>query len=199
YLAGDIFYIEDLNSTNGTYVNGKRIIKAGIHHNDIIGIVKHALVFIDDRPSANPTNVESSKPQAESTMVLSNDHKNLLATAGVESAKKETVGLIKVVEGIVDKTEYLLTGLSTYIGKSDRVQIPIKGSGLFGNAPEVAAMIARRPDGYYLVAMKEGYPKLNGKNLTGRELLKEGDLIELGSTIFQFFIQSEPKSSAPGG
>ena len=44
---GNTFFVEDLASTNGTHVNGKKIIKAGLHHNDVIGIIKHSLVFID--------------------------------------------------------------------------------------------------------------------------------------------------------
>ncbi|MFH1620045.1 MAG: FHA domain-containing protein, partial [bacterium] len=33
YLSGGTFFVEDLGSTNGTFVNGKKILKAGLHHN----------------------------------------------------------------------------------------------------------------------------------------------------------------------
>ncbi|MEK7287005.1 MAG: FHA domain-containing protein, partial [Elusimicrobiota bacterium] len=49
YLQGDTFFIDDLNSTNGTFVNDKKIIRSKIQNNDIIGIVKHALVLLDER------------------------------------------------------------------------------------------------------------------------------------------------------
>src|SRR5688572_7886054 len=51
-LQGGGYYVEDLDSTNGTYVNEKRIKKSGLHHNDVVGVAKHALVFIEDNPQA---------------------------------------------------------------------------------------------------------------------------------------------------
>src|SRR5262249_52310483 len=98
----------------------------------------------------------------------------------------EKVGVLRVLKGVVDKPEYELKGMSTYIGKSDRVQVPIKGAGLFGSAPEVAASIHRKPEGYVLVAVTEGYPLVNGSKVTGSVILKEGDLIDCGGTTMQF-------------
>ena len=66
------------------------------------------------------------------------------------------------------------------------MQIQIKGSGLFGSAPEVAASVHRKPDGYVLVAVTEGYPVVNGEKVSGSSFLKEGDIIECGSTTMQF-------------
>jgi hypothetical protein len=39
--------ITDLNSTNGTRLNGKAITKAALHHNDVIRIGSHELSFVD--------------------------------------------------------------------------------------------------------------------------------------------------------
>src|ERR1700691_3160890 len=50
-LEGGTYYIEDLDSTNGTYVNQKRVKKAGLHANDVVGVAKHSLVFVDDTPA----------------------------------------------------------------------------------------------------------------------------------------------------
>jgi len=38
-------YIQDLRSTNGTYVNGKRIMEHTLSHGDIITIGKHKIFF----------------------------------------------------------------------------------------------------------------------------------------------------------
>ena len=48
-LVGDTYFVEDLNSTNGVFLNAKKIVKSGLQNNDVIGIAKHALKFIDDR------------------------------------------------------------------------------------------------------------------------------------------------------
>jgi pSer/pThr/pTyr-binding forkhead associated (FHA) protein len=39
------FFISDLNSANGTFVNGKQVTKSEISHNDVITIGKHTLIF----------------------------------------------------------------------------------------------------------------------------------------------------------
>src|SRR5579859_6241192 len=49
---GASFFVEDLESTNGTYVNEKRVQKAPLRHNDVIGIAKHALVFVAEPAAA---------------------------------------------------------------------------------------------------------------------------------------------------
>ena len=40
-------FLEDLNSTNGTYVNGKLIKKHALQHGDVITVGHHALRFVD--------------------------------------------------------------------------------------------------------------------------------------------------------
>lgn len=48
----DTFTIEDLSSTNGTYIDDKRITRQKLAHNTVITIGKHSLVFLD--PDAVP-------------------------------------------------------------------------------------------------------------------------------------------------
>jgi pSer/pThr/pTyr-binding forkhead associated (FHA) protein len=185
-LTGDTFFVEDLNSTNGVFVNEKKVLKSGLKNNDVIGIVKHALVFIDDRTGETvPAPEAAAAPKEEATMMIAPQKSQEMAAAAASAAAKKPA-LVRVVKGVVDKPEYELKDPSTYIGKSERVLIKIKGAGLFNKAPENAAMIAARADGYYLVPIEEGYAKLNGKTVSQKELLKEGDMIEVGGTTLQF-------------
>ncbi len=57
-------FLEDLNSTNGTYVNGKLIKKHALQHGDVITIGHHQLRF-SDQPAA-----ESEQDEFEKTMVI---------------------------------------------------------------------------------------------------------------------------------
>ncbi|UCH20750.1 MAG: FHA domain-containing protein [Deltaproteobacteria bacterium] len=41
------YYIEDLESTNGTHVNGKKITRQKLNHNDIIRVGWNMFKFID--------------------------------------------------------------------------------------------------------------------------------------------------------
>jgi len=51
-LLGTESYIEDLNSTNGTYVNGKTVKKQQLHHDDIVEIGKYKLQYVDEGQQA---------------------------------------------------------------------------------------------------------------------------------------------------
>jgi pSer/pThr/pTyr-binding forkhead associated (FHA) protein len=57
-------FLEDLNSTNGTYVNGKLIKKHALQHGDVITVGHHQLRFSDQQ--ANQT----EQDEFEKTMVI---------------------------------------------------------------------------------------------------------------------------------
>jgi pSer/pThr/pTyr-binding forkhead associated (FHA) protein len=181
-MQGGGYYIEDLESTNGTFVNEKRIKKSGLHHNDVIGLAKHALVFLNEAEVADMAPVAAA-PSAEATTVLTPQKQaEMVAASAGGTPGKEKTGWLRILKGAVGETAYELKGMSTYIGKSDRVHIQIKGSGLFGSAPEVAASVHRKSEGYVLVAVTEGYPVVNGAKVVGSIPLKDGDVIDCGST-----------------
>jgi len=188
-VQGGTYFVEDLESTNGTFVNEKRVKKSGLHGNDVVGLAKHALVFIEDAPNQVPPPLPPSEPKADATMMISPQKQAEMLAASSSFAKpgeKERTAWLRVLKGAVGPAEHELKGMSTYIGKSDRVQIVIKGSGLFGSAPEVAASVHRKPEGYVLVAVADGYPVVNGAKVAGSVVLKDGDLIECGATTMQF-------------
>jgi pSer/pThr/pTyr-binding forkhead associated (FHA) protein len=191
-LEGGTYYVEDLESTNGTFVNQKRVKKSGLHHNDVVGVAKHALVFLEDKPEAAAPAPTEARPAAEATMVLSPAKQAELVAAAAAGAKQDgaaKVGLMRILKGGAGPAEYELKGMSTYIGKSDRVQIPIKDAGFFSRAPEVAASVHRKPEGYVLMAVEAGYPVVNGSQITGSVVLKDGDLIDCGGTTMQFVMK----------
>lgn len=72
-------FLEDLNSTNGTYVNGKLIKKHALQHDDVITVGHHQLRYVDDRAAEEPSDDEFEK-----TMVLE-------ATGRVERQVSEAV------------------------------------------------------------------------------------------------------------
>jgi predicted component of type VI protein secretion system len=57
-------FLEDLNSTNGTYVNGKLIKKHALQHGDVITIGHHQLRFSDQQTN------ETEQDEFEKTMVI---------------------------------------------------------------------------------------------------------------------------------
>src|ERR1700743_2432824 len=57
-------FLEDLNSTNGTYVNGKLIKKHAMQHGDVITVGHHQLRFVDGQEG------ETEQDEFEKTMVI---------------------------------------------------------------------------------------------------------------------------------
>lgn len=59
-------FLEDLGSTNGTYVNGEAVTKCVLKHGDKIAIGKHELVYENEFAKGD----ESNEEDFEKTMIL---------------------------------------------------------------------------------------------------------------------------------
>ena len=73
-------FLEDLNSTNGTYVNGKLIKKHALQHGDVITIGHHQLRFADQETS------DTEQDEFEKTMVIPAGQQNVAQLAKAEAA-----------------------------------------------------------------------------------------------------------------
>lgn len=195
-MQGNSYIIEDTQSTNGIFLNDKKILNSALRHNDQVLIGQHTLVFInpEEQQAASFGPVDS-----EATVVITPEmQRSMLEREALRSAPAASdttppvpksftqtpakTGLLRVIEGKSVQNEYTLTGLLTYIGKSATAAIKIKG--MF--APDIAALISKRPESYLITAVKDGYPKLNNNSLSGQAELKDGDIIEVGGIKFLF-------------
>jgi len=78
-------FLEDLNSTNGTYVNGKLIKKHALQHGDVITIGHHQLRFSDQQAP------ETEQDEFEKTMVIPTGQQNADQLARAEEAADQAV------------------------------------------------------------------------------------------------------------
>ena len=78
-------FLEDLNSTNGTYVNGKLIKKHALQHGDVITIGHHQLRFSDQQAP------ETEQDEFEKTMVIPTGQQNADQLAKAEEAADQAV------------------------------------------------------------------------------------------------------------
>jgi pSer/pThr/pTyr-binding forkhead associated (FHA) protein len=166
-MIGNEVHLEDLNSTNGTYVNGKAVKKQLLQNSDTIEIGKYKIKYVN----------EAAGGGFEKTMVIKSG-----AVAAPAPAQASPTGgaadpggpnaAIKVLSGAAAGREVALVKVVTTIGK-----------------PGVAvAAITKRPQGY-VVAHVEGESRalVNGAPIGGDPLLlKNGDLLELAGTQMQF-------------
>jgi pSer/pThr/pTyr-binding forkhead associated (FHA) protein len=99
-IDGDVVAIEDLNSTNGTYINGKAIKKSGLMHNDTIEVGKHKIKFLHEMPMGG---FNQTIPMGIDGMVFDDP--------------PEQIAGIRVVSGAAAGREVMLTKVVTTIGK----------------------------------------------------------------------------------
>ena len=184
--AGDDYILTDLQSTNGTFVNDKKIVSHKLSHGDNVIIGKHVLLFIGTDKEQGK---EDQKMELDKTMMLDTaKQKELLAKqqGAMKAAAAKASSKIGVVS-FIDKSglgEIELSKKLTKIGKADTSDIRLSGMLM----PATAAMISRRPTGY-TISFAGGMTKLkvNGEVVKDNLQLKDFDTIELGSYKFQFF------------
>lgn len=168
-MSGNKVHLEDLNSTNGTYVNGKAVKKQLLLNNDTVEIAKYKIKYINEVADAG----------LERTMAVKSG--SALAATAAPSAKPVAPALapvasvnaaIKVMSGAAAGREVPLVKVVTTIGK-----------------PGVAvAAITKRPLGFVMTHIEgANRPSLNGASI-GMEpvVLKDGDVLELAGTQMQF-------------
>jgi pSer/pThr/pTyr-binding forkhead associated (FHA) protein len=164
-MMGDEVFLEDLNSTNGTYVNGKSIKRQQLRHGDTIEVGKYKIQFIS----------ELEGERFDKTMVFRPGTVIPPAATAVSTertASGELQGCIRVLSGAASGREVPLVKVVTTVGK-----------------PGVAvASITRRQHGFVMAHVEgAGNPLLNGEPIGDEPVaLKSGDLIELAGTQMQF-------------
>ena len=159
-------FLEDLGSTNGSYVNGKLVSKYALKDCDVIMIGRHELKYINK-------NATSADDVFEKTMSINPG----LAQAAVYSAKKSAdVGMslchLSILNGPNAGKEMELNKALTTLGKKD-LQV---------------AEIARRPEGYFLTQIEgDALLLVNNEEISAKTYkLKDSDLIELAGIKMQF-------------
>jgi pSer/pThr/pTyr-binding forkhead associated (FHA) protein len=169
-MSGNEVQLEDLNSTNGTYVNAKAIRKQVLRHNDMLEIGKYKIKFLHDAPDSGLSQRAPLSPRMD-TPTPQRRAFDAVTPPPVEAAPSSQAS-IRVMSGSAAGREVTLVKITTTIGK-----------------PGVAvAAITRKPDGYVL-AHVEGVdpPLLNGAAIgTGPVGLKHGDVLQLAGTQMQF-------------
>jgi pSer/pThr/pTyr-binding forkhead associated (FHA) protein len=156
-MTGNDVLLEDLNSTNGTYVNGKSIKKQPLHNGDTIEIGKYKIKFVSEVEGNNFDRTMLFKP-GEAPVA-----------AGPTSADS---GTLRVLSGSASGREVPLTKIVTTVGKP---------------GVAVASITRRHNGFVVAHVEGSGVPTLNGAPIGSDPVaLKSGDLIELAGTKMQF-------------
>jgi len=192
----DDSFLEDLGSTNGSYVNGKLIKKHALKDGDVIAIGKHELKYVNELATADDDEFEKTmiiKPGSASAAVAAAQaaEKAVASAAPAAAAPSATAPVAPAAGG---------GGGGMPLGRLTVLNGPIAGKELeltkalitLGKPGTQVAVISRRPQGYFLTHIESDgdgkrYPMVNGEPIGPKAYqLKNSDLIELAGIKMEF-------------
>ncbi len=207
-------FLEDLGSTNGTFVNGQSVKKHFLQNGDTIELGKYRLKFVSEVPQ------QTSNADFEKTMILRPGaaHKPAAEPATEPVAPAAATPAAPTVAGAVPSAAPAVH-MSTSPGMAPQPSaakpaaapalplgaIQILSGGNAGKEMELTktlttlgkpgvqvAVIARRPHGYFITHVEgANFPIVNGKALDAQaHQLADHDVIELAGTKMEFFLKS---------
>ena len=167
-------FIEDLDSTNGTLVYGKKITKHALVNNNSIVVGNYELKYINATADEQGDFIKTMIFQA-GTGVTPSSGETALTSANTSTTDPGPAKL-KLMSGENEGKELPLTKIITTVG-----------------IPEVqVAAITRRPTGYYLIVVDAGknnkMPLVNDDEIDKQHLLVSGDVINVGGVKMGFFL-----------
>ena len=181
-------FLEDLNSTNGTYVNGKLIKKHALQHGDVITVGHHQLRFVEDD--------DANQDEFERTMVIQPSQRPLeklqtaRATAETSASTSATASRRALPEGAALIKKAKLQVLSgAFAGRELELT---KALTTLGRPGVQVAAITRRADGFYIVHVDadvaDNFPLVNGTPIGSQaRRLVDNDVIQLAGVKMGFF------------
>ncbi|MGD8378882.1 MAG: FHA domain-containing protein [Gammaproteobacteria bacterium] len=183
-------FLEDLNSTNGTYVNGKLIKKHALQSGDVVTVGKHQLRYLRDDAGAG-----DEAEDFEKTMVI---RPGAVGQPGAPSLDKVNKAIEEAggeagigegkAKGLPKAKLQVLSG--PHAGKELELN---KALTTLGRPGIQVAAITRRADGFFVVAVESGEgktpPVVNGEPIGAQaQQLQDNDVIELAGVKMGFYL-----------
>lgn len=205
-IGGDSF-LEDLDSTNGTVVNGKPIKKHILQHGDLIELGKYQLkyVSVESINSAAVSGGESA--DFEKTMIIRPSAiKPVAAPNTIPSAQpsqmsaklQQTTTVQDVMRDAPPAAAAPAAQTVTPLGHIQVLSGPNSGRELalnkalttLGKPGVQVAVITRRPQGYFITHVEgTSHPVVNGQSAGAQaHELKDHDVIEIAGVKMEFFL-----------
>ena len=184
-------FLEDLNSTNGTYVNGKLVKKHALQEGDVITIGRHALKYASGKPAAAAGGGDAD--DFEKTMIIRPGTKTSAGGPSMDSVNKAIsdaggapIDQAKAAALPRAKLQVLSGG---FAGKELELN---KALTTLGRPGVQVAAVTRRADGFFVVHVEsgqgQGFPTVNGKEIGAQaQKLNDNDVIELAGVKMGFY------------
>jgi len=158
----------DLESSNGTFVNGTRVMRHLLRHGDAIDILGFELKYVDHKSVV--------VADGDRTMIFTRGAEGGLMPAGA-GAGKAPLADARTVE-VVLPVAVLKAVAGPRAGGTIALDRPLTAVGERGRD---AAAVFRRPDGFALARVTGKPPRVDGKPIAeGWQSLRDGAVIEVG-------------------
>ncbi len=194
--------LEDLNSTNGTLVNGQPIQKHLLQNNDVIELGKHKLKFLVETPNATayqnfdktmvirrPTAATSS-PEPVTIAGPSHMRPSAKPTESVVAPAPSMSSAPPTPPAVAPNAANRAAAIQVLSGPAaGRVLDLVKNLTTIGKAGFQVAVITRRPTGFFVTHVEgDTFPLFNGAPLgTQAQQLSDQDTIEIAGIKMSFF------------
>jgi pSer/pThr/pTyr-binding forkhead associated (FHA) protein len=159
----------DLESANGTFVNGNRVVRHLLNHGDTIEILDFQIRYVDHKSVV--------AGEGDRTMVFRATDSGLVPLAGKSPAMDARTVEIALPSGA-------LCGVSgKNAGATIGLEQPLTG---LGERSRDYAAIFRRPEGFAVARVTGRPPRIDGKPVgDGWQPLRDGSTIEVGGEKFE--------------
>ena len=215
FADGDQLVVEDLQSSNGTFVNGTRVSRHALQHGDVVQVGKHKIV-LDQLVGGKPpvaNGAELSIPNQGATVFVDDrkwlgkllvdpeahrQHEALLAT--LQDAETHASLASGAAAGPGAEPTRVGT-LRVLAGRADQSEYDLEAhTSVIGKQksslvrlqgwfkPNVAVAITRNRHAY-VATLLGGHMLINSQRVTGRSELKDGDVLEVSGLTLNFHLK----------
>ena len=165
----DQFFYEDLDSTNGSHINGERVDYGMLYDGDVIQLGDYSIEFLMQDATQTGWREPAGLDQPAKPVDL---RRVPIPLADIEPASKPTA-LIRMLNGLSAGKEWVLDKPLTTIGYP----------------PRHVAVLMTLKDGYAFANVEgDALTMINGLRVTSSQLLVEGDMLKMGDVeaVFLF-------------
>jgi len=204
-------FLEDLGSTNGTFVNGQSVKKHFLKNGDTIELGKYRLKYVSELPQQT-SNADfektmilrpgaAQKPAAEPSVAPAAAATPAAPAASAPATSPAVPAHLSTSPGMVPPPPAAAPAAAPALplgaiqilsgGNAGKEMELTKTLTTLGKPGVQVAVIARRPHGYFITHVEgTSFPAVNGETLsTQAHPLADHDVIELAGIKMEFFLK----------